>query len=973
MNYKINNRKLFLCLCYNFYVKIFCNLFSIEEDFIMGKKYQPETKEELKKLCENEEIYLGDIDVSKVTDMSGLFQDSKRKDFSGLETWDMSHVEDTSHMFSWAQSFNHNIGSWDMSNVKNTEFMFLYAESFNQYIGDWDMSNVEKMNHMFSNAKAFNQDIGNWKVFNVKNMESMFKGAESFNQNIAGWDISNVERMNEMFVDAKAFNQKLPNKWRVKAGFEIQELKEKIERHEEWLKDVYGERSWEERANFDFSKLPKEFANDPRRGDFSNMKFTDKNVDYHTFYCVDLSGAKFKGADFTQIPRRPSYVHLNYADLSDTKWCSGENSNLFGCELRYANLKGISEEEIGKFKNADNDLDSAVTDKGVCKSVLIPYHSSQSMPNDYWRANFYGLPNYANCHYSEYTNIPFGSMVVREENEKALREAGYQFDKKQPFLKFNEGQQISLSTGNGRKYVDASEFSKICCDAYLGKEKVEPKTVTNEDQIWCIKFNPTSRAPKHAIEFVSMEGKRDFDSLVVKQRIFVEKTEAMIGSNNVALNTDMIDRCEHFILSDQWNVGSSIPHMGDTYPTYFFDKEKGKVARGEVLVCPFVMNSHRNKSDFRIGIPYDLRTMNAMVDKLIEVQNEKRINYYKELSLANGIVPKDMNDEDLTKLAEENMILIKKPWQLTALYMDFDDKSKSDIEKLSSHIDCMNDKETLALQSDVAKLGFLYYNTAHIAKQMEFMANDIRKDKGVSNEMPVPTFGNKDVDKIMDLYNKVVSPRVIHIENSSKEREEKQEKQVDTKNQKNTNLHLICPESCIKLGKENIGIVLDFKNKVIAWTKRIDGKDSKIKEMVSTPKERAVATINEKNEQLTAKGFKPVDVNKMRTVILPKNAVWGLTVNGKHIDVCHDEKGNLINVANKNTARYHLSTQAILSASTYGRHLKDGKMVLNERRTSPVLTDDKKNKISLHKALSDLCLIKSNQKDTGKDGGKGSR
>ncbi|WP_366535041.1 BspA family leucine-rich repeat surface protein, partial [Campylobacter jejuni] len=62
-------------------------------------KYFPETKEELKALVEDESIYLGDIDTSKITDMSELFLYSKREDFSGIEKWDVSSVRNMSYMF----------------------------------------------------------------------------------------------------------------------------------------------------------------------------------------------------------------------------------------------------------------------------------------------------------------------------------------------------------------------------------------------------------------------------------------------------------------------------------------------------------------------------------------------------------------------------------------------------------------------------------------------------------------------------------------------------------------------------------------------------------------------------------------------------------------------------------------------------------------------------------------------------------
>ena len=53
-------------------------------------KFQPKTKEELKELVDNLEINLGDIDTSLITDMSDLFNSTDRKDFSGIEAWDVS-------------------------------------------------------------------------------------------------------------------------------------------------------------------------------------------------------------------------------------------------------------------------------------------------------------------------------------------------------------------------------------------------------------------------------------------------------------------------------------------------------------------------------------------------------------------------------------------------------------------------------------------------------------------------------------------------------------------------------------------------------------------------------------------------------------------------------------------------------------------------------------------------------------------
>ncbi len=175
-------------------------------------KYHPKTKEELEQLCRDESVYLGDIDTSKITDMSGLFEviidcydrdfDCYDGDFSGIELWDVSNVENMGGMFA-NSSFNQDISSWDVSNVKNMSGMF-YGSDFNQDISSWDVSNVKNMSGMFANT-SFNQDISSWDVSNVKNMSDMFSYS-SFNQDISSWDVSNVKNMSDMF-SYSSFNQ----------------------------------------------------------------------------------------------------------------------------------------------------------------------------------------------------------------------------------------------------------------------------------------------------------------------------------------------------------------------------------------------------------------------------------------------------------------------------------------------------------------------------------------------------------------------------------------------------------------------------------------------------------------------------------------------------------------------------------------------------------------------------------------------
>ena len=162
-----------------------------------GKKIVPKNKHELDMLVEDESVHLGDIDISHITNLSMLFHNSTRKDFSGIENWDVSHV-------------------------KNMRGMFKGAKNFNEPIGNWDVSNVEMMVEMFEEAKNFNQPLNNWNVSKVKDISAMFFRAKKFNQPLDKWNLKNTGSLDYMFREAKAFNQeKTISIWKEKFPYKV--------------------------------------------------------------------------------------------------------------------------------------------------------------------------------------------------------------------------------------------------------------------------------------------------------------------------------------------------------------------------------------------------------------------------------------------------------------------------------------------------------------------------------------------------------------------------------------------------------------------------------------------------------------------------------------------------------------------------------------------------------------------------------
>lgn len=155
-------------------------------------KYKPKNKIELRSLIENNNIYLGDIDTSLITDMSMLFDKPNFACFEGS----YSEYED----YNVRADFS-GIEKWDTSNVVTMKSMFHNVDNFNVCINDWNVSKVVDMSYMFYGASSFNMPLYKWDIRSVKNMCSMFKNALSFNQDLDAWKVSEDTYTKDMFIN----------------------------------------------------------------------------------------------------------------------------------------------------------------------------------------------------------------------------------------------------------------------------------------------------------------------------------------------------------------------------------------------------------------------------------------------------------------------------------------------------------------------------------------------------------------------------------------------------------------------------------------------------------------------------------------------------------------------------------------------------------------------------------------------------
>ena len=119
------------------------------------------TKEELRSVIKQElqvqgpDADLNHIDISKITDLSNLFQDLSIGNIK-IDKWNTSNVKRMVMVFQGCKNFNADISQWDVSNVTDMFSMFGVCYKFNSDLSKWNVDNVENCRYAFCLSKNMN-------------------------------------------------------------------------------------------------------------------------------------------------------------------------------------------------------------------------------------------------------------------------------------------------------------------------------------------------------------------------------------------------------------------------------------------------------------------------------------------------------------------------------------------------------------------------------------------------------------------------------------------------------------------------------------------------------------------------------------------------------------------------------------------------------------------------------------------------
>ena len=129
----------------------------------------------------------------------------------GINNWDVSKITNMNGVFEYDRSLqNLDLTNWNVENVTRMDSMFHECNSLQNLVGlsNWNVGKVTWMDMMFSSCYSLqNLDLNNWNVSSVTNMSWMFDRCTKLQElNISGWDLTNTTNTDNMFSKCSSLN-----------------------------------------------------------------------------------------------------------------------------------------------------------------------------------------------------------------------------------------------------------------------------------------------------------------------------------------------------------------------------------------------------------------------------------------------------------------------------------------------------------------------------------------------------------------------------------------------------------------------------------------------------------------------------------------------------------------------------------------------------------------------------------------------
>ncbi len=159
------------------------------------------------------------LDVSGVTDFSGMFFNSSSLQTIDLSSWDVSSAVDVSSMFYGCSSLQVlDLSGWDVSSVVDLSDMFTLCSSLqSSNLSNWDISGVSDLSSMFSGCSALTSlNLSNWNPSLAVDIADIFYNCSSLcSLDLSGWDVSNASHLSHMFSGCSALTSLDLSGWNV--------------------------------------------------------------------------------------------------------------------------------------------------------------------------------------------------------------------------------------------------------------------------------------------------------------------------------------------------------------------------------------------------------------------------------------------------------------------------------------------------------------------------------------------------------------------------------------------------------------------------------------------------------------------------------------------------------------------------------------------------------------------------------------